>query len=405
MRSTFACLALCSAFALPSFGCKATSQVVVGVITNLAVSSDLTDVRMEAFRSGVSVGQKSWTISDTHSRDYVLPGSFDWYGEEKGGTPLVDIVATAFVGAELNPRVTRAVTLQLQSEETLFYRMALVKECNKDLPNAKCDEGFTCVEGICRAQTINPKTLNPYTAGREGVVECDSGSRFIDTGSCSTGTCLQLPISPKGCDADEFCQEGTCYKFDPERPRALEFSETCSPENGDTCRESTTLSCSHTGLLGGGADPARCRQKCSVDADCTRRLPDAVAESIPATLAICSQSNHVCTFACDPVNAGNSGCISGTRCQVLADNTSIAPDCVVASSTGGTVAIGAACNTQHASDDCTGGSSCVTRNGANATCLKNCFVDDASTCPNGQLCHAVQTNNMSITSTKYGVCF
>lgn len=405
MRSTLACLALCTVV-VGSTGCGKTSQLVIGIITNLRVRGDLTDVRMDVFRNGVVAGQQAWSISDQRSLDFVLPGSFNLYSSE-GGTPVIDVEVGGYVGATALPKITRKVTMQLQSEQTLFYRMALVQACVQGQPNAGCAEGYACIEGVCRTQAENANHLLPYEASRVTTVECDSGSRFIDTGSCGSGTCLQLPIPKATCDADQYCVEGTCYKYDPANPRSLEFSEVCSPENGDTCREAG-LTCERTGLVGGGADPGRCRQRCTADAECTRRLPDAAAESIPAALAVCSPSKGVCTFACDPVNAGASGSLSGTRCQVVTDGTkTIAPDCVVASSAGGTVPVGGTCNAQHASDDCTGGAGCVSRNGMSPICLKNCFMDDSSTCPAGETCHAVQTGTAPnlVVSTKYGVCF
>lgn len=386
--------------------CEGTSQLVVGLITNLKVTDDLTHVRMIALRNGVVAGEQSWKITGTRSLPYLLPGSFNWYAE-KGSAPSLEVEVTGYKGNTPVPKVTRRAIVQLQSAQTLFYRMAVVQACVVGQPNAKCDDGYTCIEGVCRAETINARTLLPFGGSRTGTVECDSGSRFIDTDTCGSGTCLQLPIAAKGCEADEFCQEGACYKFDPANPRSLEFTEGCSPENADTCRE-PTLSCARTGLVGGGPDIGRCRQKCTADADCSRRLPDAIAQSVPADLAVCSAAFGVCTFACDPVNAGNSGCLSGTRCQVVTDGTkTIAPDCVVASSTGGTVAVGGACNAQHASDDCSGGASCVTRDGMAPQCLKTCFLGDASTCPPAQTCHAVQTGSGAnvVVSTKYGVCF
>src|SRR5688500_13588899 len=101
IASSLVCLSL-----LALAACDGNSQLVVGVVTNLPVSDQLSTVRLEAYRNGVLVDQQSWTISDTTGRDFVLPGSFNYYSE-KGGTPVVEIKLQGFLGSSPSPIVER----------------------------------------------------------------------------------------------------------------------------------------------------------------------------------------------------------------------------------------------------------------------------------------------------------
>jgi len=394
-------LACSTTLVLPA--CEGPSQLVVGVVTNLRARDQVARVALEAYRNDVLVDQKSWRVSDQTGTTFVLPGSFNYYSEQ-GGTPVIRLVLTGFDDeSSIIPVVTRETEVRLSAAEDLFYRMSLVLACREGEPNGNCPEGLSCVEGICKPISIDPRTLLPYEPDRVEQIECDSGSRYIDTGTCSSGTCALLPITGPNCPGDQFCSEGTCYQRNPAEARRLEFGEICDGGLGDLCRE-TSYTCS---AAPNNFDKQRCRQLCQTPADCTRRLPDAIADGIPAGVADCTAVGggpKVCTYACDPVNAANSGCLSGTRCSVTTDTSQfIATDCVPATSNGGTVPLDGACNAGNGNDDCAPGASCVQRAGdPTPTCRKNCFVDSPM-CPGSSTCVAVRTA-ASFASTRYGVC-
>jgi hypothetical protein len=194
-------------------GCQGRSQLVVGVLTNLAVKGELSNAQMTVARQGVVFQNYTWPISDQPAADYVLPGSITLFSDD-GGTPTLEIELKGYRGptSALEERVTRRAVVKLRAGEQVFYRMSLVAACTVGSPSAteRCPVGQACVEGRCVAEAVDPATLAPYREARERVVECDSGSGFIDTGSCASGPCARLPVAGV-CAADEVCTEGTCY--------------------------------------------------------------------------------------------------------------------------------------------------------------------------------------------------
>jgi hypothetical protein len=381
-------------------GCKQKSQLVVGLITNLKVRGELTDVQMDLSRNDVLFQSYSWNISDQKSLDFILPGSFTLFSDN-GGEPVTQIVVTGFQGDKT--RVVRRSTIQLQSEQDVFYRMSLVLKCTTGSPNAtdQCPDGFSCVEGVCKPDTVDAKTLRPYEASRVSDVECDSGTAFFDTSTCSSGTCAAIPPSSQVCAADEFCSEGTCYKRDPNAPRLLEFGEACDPTSTDACRE-TGLVCAATAKN----DRARCRQTCTTDADCTRRLPDALAKSVPATDAHCTaiagKTERECTYACDALNVTDGGCTSGTICSIVdVDNATqpLGPDCISVRSSLPVVPLGGACTSEVG--QCGAGAVCVT-GALGSHCQALCRMDGTA-CPGVLMCKPL-TDSMQRPSPLWGVC-
>ena len=185
--------------------CHSTSQLVVGILTNLPVPAKLTSARLEASRNGVLVDQQFWMLSGIQSVDYTLPGTFGYYST-RGGTPELELELAGFLGD--TQVLTRRSQVQLVLDEQLFQRMALVGSCE----SVSCPAGQGCVEGVCRSDAIDARTLPRYDESLARVVRCDSGSDFIDTATCSTGTCARLPISGPACAPSEECREGTCYR-------------------------------------------------------------------------------------------------------------------------------------------------------------------------------------------------
>jgi len=189
-------------------GCAKSSQIVVGVITNLQVPSTLKTAQLEAYRDGVQVGSELFSPIATQPRQpYALPGSFDFYSP-RGGTPVVQLVLTGYGADPGTPLLQRTAVVQYVAEDARFFRMALVQACIGTL----CPDG-TCVEGTCQQQSFDSARMPHYHSGMESTVECDSGSSFIDTTTCGSGTdgvCSALPVSGS-CGAGETCIEGTCY--------------------------------------------------------------------------------------------------------------------------------------------------------------------------------------------------
>ena len=382
------------AFAL--CGCKATSQLVVGVITDLKVKAELSRIILEAARDGVTVQSRPWNISDRRDLEFVLPGSFNFFSEG-GASPVVELKLEGYVSAnDATPSVTRVSTVKLLPEQQLFYRMALVNACGAEKQAAKCGEGFSCIEGLCRATTVDSHTLKPYAAARATAIECDSGTAFIDTATCaSAGGCQPLPVAPAGCVSGEFCQEGTRYVRDLEAARVLEFGEACVAAQGDTC-SSTGVRCDRA-----GAGSERCRQACTANADCARRLPEATGLMVPANVAACAAGT--CTFACDVFSTTDSGCAPGTRCDIVgsADDGKIAVDCVDVPSVPKNLAPGAACT---GSLDCAPGATCVRSNSSTAaSCRRLCGAGGSPSCASGETCSAI-LNGDSTPSSRYAIC-
>jgi hypothetical protein len=388
-------------------GCKKSSQLVVGVITNLKVKGELSNVQMTVAREGVVFQNYSWDISDQAALNFVLPGSINLFSED-GGSPRTEIEIKGYRGptGALQERVTRRAVIQLQPEQDLFYRMSLVLSCTVGSPSAteSCPVGFACVEGYCKEETVDAATLTAFSTGRDKVVECNSGSAFIDSATCSTGTCAELPIMGS-CAPDEFCTEGACYKKNPLAPRKLDFGQACDLASGETCRDPSRFACGSTpGTFGTGAE--RCRVSCNVDGDCqtaTNLLPEAKAAMLSPTVARCTRANmgpSVCTYTCDPFKLP-SGCPSGSSCQIIGDNmTLLAPDCVALPT--GTTTPGGACTPGIQNKiDCAVGAACVPA-ASGAKCRTLCRLDGTVPCTSGG-CRPLNVN-MSTPSTEYGVC-
>ena len=190
-------------------GCAKSSQIVVGVITNMPVPDALQTAQLEAYRDGVEVDSEYFSpIATEPHQPFALPGSFDFYSP-KGGTPVVQLVLSGFGADPAKPIMQRMAVVQYIAEEARFYRMALVAVCQ----GVTCADDSTCVEGVCQKQAFDSTRMPKYKEGLEHTVECDSGSGFIDTTTCDTGTddtCTTLPVAG-ACAAGQTCIEGTCY--------------------------------------------------------------------------------------------------------------------------------------------------------------------------------------------------
>jgi hypothetical protein len=196
-------------WALPLFaamlllgGCNKRTQLMLGVLTDLAAPGGLDTVTITAFREGVSVVNETRVVPGGAGRKYILPGSFGIFDPESG-EPRIEIVLTGLQGGV--ERVSRRARLNLLRGRTIFYRMSLTQACTAAQAQA-CGPDQTCAEGKCIAVSVDSTTLLDYSEGDEESLSCDSGTQFI-----STETGLPVPLRPAS--GRGFCQEGTLYRI------------------------------------------------------------------------------------------------------------------------------------------------------------------------------------------------
>ena len=190
---------------LTAFGCAQRTEIVVGVATDLKARGQIDSVQFIASREGTPIVMPPpWMLSDQPAGTFELPGSFGIYSAD-GSDTRVELAVKGYLGSELITE--RDSIVSLVSGKTLFMRLSVVGDCGQ-LSTPTCADGETCVEGVCRAVAQDSRRFPTYRKELVGSVQCDSGTHFIVS---STGTAM--PTLPGGCEADEFCQEGTCYKL------------------------------------------------------------------------------------------------------------------------------------------------------------------------------------------------
>jgi photosystem II stability/assembly factor-like uncharacterized protein len=182
-------------------GCRARTEIVIGVLTDLRAPDVLDFAQLDVAVQGVPVLQVPWDISGVPGMPYILPGSYGIYSES-GEAQQVELTLTGSKGR--TPVVKRRALVSLVSEKTLFMRMALVAGCRTV---SDCASTETCVEGVCRPAAVDARRLPLYVKDMERTVQCNSGTIFIDT-----GTREAVPMSGPGCGPGETCEEGTCYR-------------------------------------------------------------------------------------------------------------------------------------------------------------------------------------------------
>lgn len=194
------------AFAMSAMGCSTKrTEIVIGVVTDLPAPGALDQVKLEIYRDGkIAFDIPPWDVPGQQGGVFVLPASFGVYAED-GAEPRVEVQVHGLKHGTV--LVTRRAILSLVKERTLFLRMGLVLSCTS---RAECpNPSDTCVEGRCKTSVVDSRVLPEYQSGAEAIINCSSGTQFINT---MTG----MVIPPSGmCHADEFCEEGTCYKLPP----------------------------------------------------------------------------------------------------------------------------------------------------------------------------------------------
>jgi hypothetical protein len=179
--------------------CKARTEIILGVLTDLKAPTTLDEVQLDVAREGVPLLSQQWLLPGIPGQPFILPGSYGLFDPDGNDAPVA-ITLTGFrAGVQIVPR---SAAVSLVPGQTLFLRMALVASC-ETVSNCAADE--TCIEGTCRPQLVDTRTLPTYVSGMESQLACASGPAYIDT---STGA----PLVPVGnCAAGQTCQEGTCY--------------------------------------------------------------------------------------------------------------------------------------------------------------------------------------------------
>jgi hypothetical protein len=192
--------------ALLLLGCGERTEIVVGVATDLQARGQIDLVSFVASRSGTPVVSHSWDLSDKPAGHYELPGSFGLYSPD-GSEVGIELSVKAFrAGLQVTER---DALLHLVQGKTLFTRMGVVADCGL-LSQPTCAANETCVEGLCRPKEILAARLPSYRPELVDHIACDSGTQFAVS---STGMAMPLLSPGATCAADEFCQEGTCYKL------------------------------------------------------------------------------------------------------------------------------------------------------------------------------------------------
>jgi formylglycine-generating enzyme required for sulfatase activity len=266
------------AFVCAAAGCSAPSQVVLGFATDLSAPNVIDRVHMQVFNAtGAQLLENEWVLPGMRARDFKLPGSFTLFADG-GAEPSVRVRLVGRLGDDPMPVVERTAAMQFSSESTLFFRMTLVQRC----AGVVCQAGESCIEGKCRDEAVETVSLRAYHSGREEAVECDSGSRLIDTST-------QEPMATDGtgfCGPGEWCGEGTCYR---NRGQGLLWCTAVDSTCGGVDRyESCIVDACQAELEGcygaswrrgrfGGACRAyaECRSKCDCDASCMARCDAA----------------------------------------------------------------------------------------------------------------------------------
>jgi len=191
-------------------GCRARTQLMLGVITDLRAPDALDEVEMVVRRDGQEVLRVPWSLPGVPGQPYILPGSYGVYTED-GSEPQIAISVTGLRNGEA--RVERRALVSLVREQTLFLRLGLVAGC---VQKSDCGADETCVEGVCKPVLVDARRLPKYEVDMERFVDCQSGTTYVDTGTqqpvptrAGMGTC-KTPGS--------FCEEATCYLPIPDEP-------------------------------------------------------------------------------------------------------------------------------------------------------------------------------------------
>ena len=216
-------LALCFAVLCVALGCqKNRTEIMLGVATNIPFGiakdslwavdvtvcgpdsptcSPVTDGGVNSFPTDFLLLDGG--VADSQSMpSYQLPATYAVYSAS-GAADRFKVTVTGWNNQGYNkgtPLVTQTAVMSLVPEETLFFRMALVQACEGT--KSDCQTGYTCIDGTCSPEDVDPKQLRPLTTTAATEVECADGD-----GGILTGTTL---VDSGTCPAGDVCQNGSC---------------------------------------------------------------------------------------------------------------------------------------------------------------------------------------------------
>lgn len=182
------------------------TEMMFGVVTDIRAPGLIDGARLVVTRSQDGFVQQdiTWELSGVPNQPFNLPGSYGVYSD--GDELKIDVVLTGLKGDDVV--VTRRAVMNLVNEKTLFFRMSLTAGCSD---RTDCLATQSCVENVCRDVNIDSRQLPDFEPELVDHLTCDSGSKFIDTG---TGAALPLAEGAEDCPAS-LCLEGTCLKPPP----------------------------------------------------------------------------------------------------------------------------------------------------------------------------------------------
>lgn len=180
--------------------CKARTELLVGIATDLPAPGEMTEFQLRASRNDVPVEEKSFTLSGDRDVPSNLPASFGLYSEEGNEEPFTLDVVGYKNGTQF---VQRHAVMGLIEGETLFYRMTLTSVCTA----MTCPPNTTCAEGQCVPVEIDTHRLPAFEEALVTTLTCASNVHYIDTG---TGEAMGYSNDAMQCPADR-CHEGVCF--------------------------------------------------------------------------------------------------------------------------------------------------------------------------------------------------
>ncbi len=190
---------LCLGLLTSLVACSSPGQLVLGIGTDMPAKDQIDQVKLHVTNRSGSVPplDVEWLLSGVPALDFRLPGSFNLYADQ-GAAPTFDVTIQGWWhGGQI---VERRAALGIQEDQDLFIRLALVARCEQ----IGCPKSLTCIEGLCKPQYVDIRTLPAYRADLVERIECASGTTFIDT-----STHLALPTG-SSCASGSLCSEGTC---------------------------------------------------------------------------------------------------------------------------------------------------------------------------------------------------
>ncbi len=240
-------------------------------------------------------------------------------------------------------------------------------------------------------------------AGADADADADDAAPVDDGGGADTGACEELPCGLRpncGCPAGQKCTA------DAERLAILLLIRECGPagtrDSSQLC--TTDAECEPgTYCLGlftqaGGTD-RMCADFCNGEPDCAE--PGSVCASMTELVT----GAGTCSHSCSPIT--NTGCPSGTSCQVLILGTTrqILTDCTADV---GSLAPHTACTT---GAQCQLGSYCADTNadGLGDQCIQWCLYPGGA-CAGVDTCRQFTDSTgtpmpLTIDGTEYGFCY